>query len=259
MISRACVLLLAASTMFAQAKPASRAGLAGLVRDSLGLPVKRASVMADSGKGIATTDDSGHFDLRGLPSGQIGFTVLKIGYAPVSFVASLPSDSLVVVSITLRHAQMLDPVSVNAARVSERLARTGYFDRQRTGLGSYLSPAKIDSLAPNITQPTQFLRDVRGIDIRCVRGGCAPVAHGRANCLWLYVDGANFGDARQLDSLGLTPSGFAAIEVYDRSTQVPLEFQSAPPIKTANGRGAMSQMAGCGAIVVWTKTHIPDR
>src|SRR5262249_28908813 len=103
-----------------------------------------------------------------------------------------------------------------------------------------------------ITVPSQFLRGVRGIDFRC-GSSCIPVARNFVSCLWLFVDGSQRGQVKGIDSLGLTPSSIAAIEGYDRSGIVPTEFQGTLPVK--QGRG-FSPTAGCGAVAVWTKTHV---
>jgi hypothetical protein len=43
------------------------------------------------------------------------------------------------------------------------------------------------------------------------------------------------------------------MEVYERASLVPMEFQGTLPQK----RGAVSLAAGCGAIAVWTKARVP--
>lgn len=237
--------------------PSKHSGVLGVVRDSLDRPIRLARVFVDGSNTSTVSDDSGQFELRGLSSGVNGFTVSRIGYAPVSFETTLPPDSLVVLSIRLRAIQVLDPVKVNAERVNTYLTRTGFVERRRVGLGSYLSPTEVDSIANVIFSPSQFLRGLRGIDCRGGSGGgsgCVPVSRGRAACLMLFVDGTPMGPARLVDSLGLNVTAIAAVEVYDRATAVPLEFQAAPQAKS--GRG-LSTAAGCGAIVLWTKTRIP--
>src|SRR5262245_34380331 len=196
------------------------AGLAGTVRDSLGGPIRRVSVFVEGGLAATITDDSGRFDLRGLPSGESDFTLSKIGYAPVSFRVALPHDSLVVVAIRMRSVQALPVVSVVGERESALLKRTGFFERRKLALGSFLSPEQIDSVADRITVPSQFLRGARGIDFRC-GSSCVPVPRNFTGCLWLFVDGIQHGQVATIDSLGLTPSSIAAIEGYDRSGIVP--------------------------------------
>jgi hypothetical protein len=160
---------------------------------------------------------------------------------------------MVVVAIRMRSVQVMKAVDVSAERVNTYLARTGFIERRRLALGSFLSPEDVDSMAALITSPSQFLRSVRGIDVRCGTGSCVPIPRNQS-CLWLFVDGTPHGFARQLDSLGLTPNAIAAVEVYERPSIVPLEFQGALPQK--QGR-SFSTTGGCGAIALWTKTRVP--
>jgi len=51
------------------------------------------------------------------------------------------------------------------------------------------------------------------------------------SCLRLFIDGTPHGFARQLDSLGLTPNAIAAVEVYERPSIVPFEFQGSGTTK----------------------------
>jgi hypothetical protein len=232
---------------------AKHAGIAGFVHDSLGAPISRANVFVDGSTVSSVSDDSGHFYLRGLAPGKNGFTITKIGYAPVSFETALLPDSMLVLSIRMHSVQTLDPVKVSAVRVNAYLARTGFTERRRLGTGSYLTPEHIDSLAPAVATAAQLLRDVRGVDVRCLKSDCVVHAHERPDCFWLFVDGAPLG-TDQIDVVGLTPTGIAAMEVYERASLVPMEFQGVIPQR--RGRG-MSLGAGCGAIVVWTKARVP--
>jgi hypothetical protein len=234
--------------------PRKHSGIAGVVRDSSGTPIRLANILVDGGTQSATSDDSGRFDLRGLPSGPNGFTIVKIGYAPVSFETSLPPDSVVVLAIRMRSVQALGAVSVTAERTQAYLTRTGFLERRRMGFGSFLSPEQVDSMADLIATPSQFLRGVRGIDLKCNAASCVPIARNYTSCLLLFVDGVPNGPARLIDSLGLNPNSISAIEVYDRPAVVPIEFQGALPEK--RGRG-LSATGGCGAIALWTKTRVP--
>jgi len=55
-------------------------------------------------------------------------------------------------------------------------------------------------------------------------------------------------------SVGVTPGIVAAIEIYDRPSRVPVEFQGAMPQKQGP---SFSLAAGFGAIAVWTKARVP--
>ena len=245
----------AQSTGKAAAKkaPARHAGIAGVVRDTQGAPIAGASVFVDSSARSVVSDDSGHFDVRGLVPGKNGFTITRVGYVPVSFETSLVADSIIVLSIQMRSIQALDPVKVTAVRINAYLGRTGFTERRRLGTGSYLTPEQIDSMAPLVTTTAQLLRSVRGVYVRCPGSSCEVHPQTPPDCLALFVDGAYLG-SDQIDVLGLTPAGVAAIEVYERPSIVPVEFETA--LQQKRGRG-MSFASGCGAIAVWTKARVP--
>lgn len=243
--------LVAAGQAAPLAQRLHRSGIAGVVHDRSGAPLSLARIVADEDGRSAVTDDSGHFDLRGLAGGRNGFMILKIGFAAVSFEANLPQDSVVIVAVSMHRVRTLDTVDVRARVVQNALVRAGFEERRHLGLGSFLSPEQVDSMVDRVLTPSNFLRATRGIDLRCPRLTCVPVAHNSSTpCLQLFVDGVRIGPAEQLDNLSLSPYEIGAIEVYDRSTIVPAEFQAPPPIKP--GRG-LTPGSGCGAIVLWTK------
>jgi len=261
--------LSAPSWIVAQQQDSTRrhSGLAGVVRDSLRRPITAASVLVDGTSVFTTTDDSGRFDVRRLPAGPNGFTITKIGFAPLSFEVALPADSVVLLAVTMHPVQLLNTVNVSAERTNMYLARTGFTERRKLGIGSFLTPQHIDSISMSVTRPSELLRGVRGIDIRCGMGptppgarpsflvgaDCNVTSHRPPGCLWLYIDGVPHGE-EQIDQLGLPPGGVAAIEVYERPSMVPLEFQGQLPIKAGPN---FSMASGCGALVIWSKTRVP--
>lgn len=229
--------------------PFKRSALAGVIRDTMSRPIPGATVLVDSIGLSAVSDDSGRFHLAGIPSGANGFTIMRIGYKAVSFTTILAPDTTLVIAIQLRSAQLLPDIVVAADRISPRLARTGFYERRRTGLGSFLTPERIDSLS-SVGSPAQLLRDVRGIELVCRYTSCEVHTRRAPDCLLLFVDGAQIPG--QLDDV-LTTGAVSAIEVYERPSLVPVEFQGRLPSK----KGILTARAGCGALVVWTKSRAP--
>jgi hypothetical protein len=240
--------LTAVGALPAQDPAPRRAALAGVIRDSLDRPVALATISVD-GKDLSTvSDDSGRFHLAGIPVGPNDFTVLRLGYKAVSFSTTLAPDTTLVVAIRMQRVQTLQNVTVKASSVSERLARTGFYERKRQGIGSFVTPERADSLSHEAS-PARMLRDVRGLDVSCGPGGCSVEARGAHKCLHLFIDGAFIRDgAGSLDQM-LSTMQVYAIEVYERPLIVPTEFQGMLPPK----RGNLTQKAGCGAIAVWTR------
>lgn len=237
-----------AMSMAAQ-QPAPRgSALAGTVRDSVGATVPAATIEVDGSGRTTVSDDSGRFHLAGLKPGRSGFVVRRVGFESVSFETTLAPDSTLVVDIRLRRIQQLGGVTVTAER-SERLARFGYFDRKRTGLGSFVTPERIDSM-PGLMYASQFLRGLRGLDLVCGVRGCVVHTRRPPDCLNLFVNGVPvMGQLDETVSVGEV----YAMEVYERPVLVPSEFQGRLPPKTIVG---VTSKAGCGAIVVWTATHM---
>ena len=219
--------------------------IAGVITDSARTPLTGVVVAAAGARTPAFSDSSGRFHLERIPSGNASVTVRRLGYRPVSFEIDLLPESTVVVQIRLRRVQVLEPVDVTAEPFSRRFIATGFEHRQRLGIGSFISPARIDSQRPHLLRTTDLLRNVRGIELRCGAASCRVMARREPKCLQLFVDGAHIDDS--LDMF-VPPSRVYAIEIYERPGLVPTEFQGKLPRKTS----ALTIAAGCGAIAVWT-------
>jgi carboxypeptidase family protein len=229
-----------ASAQTPTADSTRRSALAGVVRDSLGHPLPLVTVIANGRDLTAVTDDSGRFHLRGIPSGRREFTIMRLGFTQLNFEATLPPDSTVVIDVRLRRVQNLSPVQVTGEAASPRLARAGYFERQRLGLGKYVSPARIDSLN-HVMTPSQLLRDIPGVIVRCKAAGRCTVLLARGGCLDLFVNGHY--TRGQIDDVMNTPEVYA-IEVYTRRLEIPMEFHA--PLRGSCGQAALA---------VWTRSY----
>lgn len=239
------ILLLAALcgvSAHAFAQDTTRAGktsaLAGMVRDPTGHPIAGATLSVDNRGLQAVTNDSGQFFLGGIPSGRNDFTLVKLGYAAVHFSVDLSPDSTLVVNIPMRTVQNIAGVEVKGERISAKLLQMGFYDRKKVGVGTFLDNDKVERMA-GAQQPSTFLRDVRGIQVRCRpagrcsvtptrQGGCLAVFHNKA-----FVRG-------ELDD-AITVGEVYAMEVYERPALVPIEFT------------LPSRMLNCGVIAVWTR------
>jgi hypothetical protein len=220
------------------------ATLAGVVRETSGQPIWLATVRVVGKELSAVSDDSGRFRLVGIPAGVNEFVVARIGYDSVSFTVTLAPDTTISRDLRLRPIHVLEAVRVAETPVSRRFARTGFHMRRKLGVGSFVTPERVDSLSW-VARPSQLLRDVGGIDV--VQG---VVSSRWARCMWLFIDGVPYG-TDQID-LSLTTGVIYAIEVYPRPTSVPAEFQGR--LTRASGRFTARSQA-CGALVVWTHSR----
>jgi hypothetical protein len=142
---------------------------------------------------------------------------------------------------TLRKPQPLPTVPVTTP--ASRGPRFADFERrQKTGRGQYLTKEQIARGGMNSLH--EALRTLRGVNVECGGGGGCFVHMARApmRCLpeWIIDDRVDsfFGPRTPLQDV-------EALEVYSGPSDVPGEFA---------GRNA-----GCGVIVVWTKSGPPRR
>lgn len=239
------------SAASAHAQDAPRIGfsaLTGVVTDSLRNPLKDAIVIAEEAGQAAVTDSAGRFHLAVVRAASGTFTVKRIGYQPVTFEVDLLPDSTVMIAIRLRRLQILEALEVTAEPYARRFIATGFEDRQKLGLGTFISPARIDSLRPYLQRTSDLLRNVRGIEIRCGPLECQVRPRHEPRCLSLFVDGVFIDD--QLDKF-VPPGLIYAIEVYERPMMVPTQFQGRLPRKSS----PLTVAAGCGALVIWTQSR----
>ena len=225
-----------------------RAALAGVVRDAQQRPLPSTRIIATTADHFAVSDDSGRFHLAGLAPGTHDFSVIRLGYAPVSFQASLAANKTLVIAIHLRSVQKLDNVEITA-NADVRLERTGFFARQRLGIGTFISPQRVDSLS-HLPTAGWLLRDVRGLRVDCRAGSCSVRPSRPPYCMYVFVDGV-YGRGLGPNALddAVSINQVHAIEVYERPNMVPTEFQAPLPPKV----GTLTTNAGCSAIAVWTK------
>ena len=231
---------------------ARTAAVAGTVRDSADRPIGRAEILVEATPLAALSDDSGRFHLAGVPAGRHGFLIRKLGYDPVAFETTLAPDSTLVLAVRMITVQALDAAVVTGERRSPRLVRDGFYERQRTGIGSYLSPEQIATRSW-ATRPSEILRGVRGLKVTCGRISCrvrSQTPYPEGPCMWVWVDG-KYMRGELDDAVSVTQ--IYAMEVYEHNAMVPLKFQGPMPMKGA----ILSKGGGCGAIAVWTTTREP--
>ncbi len=218
-------------------QPAVRRGdaiVSGVVRGSNGKAISGARVLVWGSEAQGTTDQTGAFMLRSLPSGTHSLEVRQIGYAPkrVGVELSARRPARTIITLTERTA-VLAPVTVFGRAPPRSI--TGFLERRQRGLGLFLTRDEIAKTNPfDIADVLRRAPAVRvtpsatfGYRIT-MRGGCVPS---------VYINGHRIDDpGEDIDAL-VRPEDIAAMEVYSGQGQTPAEFQSAE---------------ACGSIVIWT-------
>ncbi len=219
------------------------ARVSGRIVNKMGQPVAAARVDIE-GLGAATlTKANGEFTLDSLPSGTQTLEIRKLGFAvtehPVELSAYTPQRVTVQMS---DFVPTLETVRVEAKR-EKSLFDVGFSQRQKTGMGYYISG---DKLNKNTTRVTEALRTIPGIHIVPAGDGQNVIQSSRdpnGGCVNIFVDGSPWqqqfpGD---LDSF-IRPDELGAIESYSAST-VPAQF-------TIPGQNS------CETLVIWTERRL---
>ena len=205
-------------------------------------PLARVEIIFVGASRSVLSDSVGRYMFDALPSGIVAFAVRAAGYplTPLT-VALMPGESMARVieldssSAGRSAAQQLPRVSIDAPRpVNRRLVD---FERRRvTGQGQYITREQIDSAGYYNLQDA--MRNLRGVHVDCVGDGChISMARAPMHCRPDYVV-----DERVDNYFGPTVPirDIEALEVYTGASDVAGEFA---------GRNA-----GCGVIVIWTKS-----
>lgn len=220
--------------------PRSRAGEGRVdgtvIAAARGTPLAGAQVKITGGP-ETRANDRGEWTLIDVPSGTQALEVRALGYyperRPVHVVEGAPP---VHVALSTLDA-VLDTVRVTATR-GDRY-QSGFAERRRMGIGTYLDAEDIARRAPTVA--SDILRSVAGIRMEIgtimmrssALGDCSPV---------LYINGRYvpaMGPVLEIEDIDawVRPHELAGVEVYFDA--VPPQFQQTH--------------SGCGSIVIWTK------
>jgi hypothetical protein len=224
--------------------------LVGLIVDrTSGLPVGNAELLHMGDSRSASSDSTGAYRFDGLPSGILKFVVRAKGYPATSLMVALARGESMVRRIELDSsqsgrasaAQSLNKVTIEAAAgLGPRYA--DFERRKATGQGHYITSDEIEK--GNFTTLQEAVRGVRGVAVDCGGGAGCFIRMVRApmQCPPEYVV-----DDRVDNYFGPTVAvrDIQGIEVYTGPSDVPGEYA---------GRNA-----GCGVIVIWTKSGPPRR
>jgi Carboxypeptidase regulatory-like domain len=227
-----------------------RSSIAGTVRDSLGFPVSRASVLITPGGFIYTTDSAGKFNARNIPPGALTIGVRKLGFSPLQSRMNLHVGVELALDLVMqRLPQMLAEVEVKAQRQCPRYSLEGILCRQEQGFGTYfMNRQDILEKAREVIWTDLLLRDAPGFrqnlngDPRYVESTVGW------RCVKRIVDGGfpyRYNPVQH-------PKDVYAIEVY-QPPDIPLEYRHWYWNDIRVGRQTIK--APCTLVVMWTMTE----
>lgn len=236
----------------------AQAVLKGRVRAVQSLaPLANAEVLIEDLAKVATTNDSGHFRITGIPLGVHQFRVRRIGFQGAVASLRVEAADSVILDLTLEAwVPELEPMFVVAKRhVTPQMQL--FEERRRIGLGRYLTSA--DLRENEHRRLDEVLRD-RGVDTVYDPSSHKAYSIGRASptfeypstrcTMRLFIDGAPVTDP---DLLRIPMQMIEAVEVYKFAAAVPIEYSAtsmprAPPIF-----GLPDTSASCGVVLIWSR------
>ena len=141
--------------------------------------------------------------------------------------------------VALLGGVVVEGQSLGSSLDRSRLARDGFFRRQRYGFGTVLTAD--DFAQRGATSVSGALQGVAGVRTRRGAVGGAVATSSRGGCrMDVYLDGSPAPDlADDLD--GIPIQDVVAVEVYN-GLQVPVQYR-------ASGRAG----SACGVVLVWTR------
>jgi hypothetical protein len=218
-----------------------RAVVQGRVTDPSGKPIAGAELSVAGAAATTTTGDSGTYTLRGLPSGTQALQVRKLTYSPMQITVDLSARSPQHTDVKLLPAPpTLTPVQVEGKR-EKGLRNVGFTQRQKSGLGRYLTEDQIAEKLPTVM--TDIFTTVPGLMVDYSTG--QPQLKGSrgagGTCLTYVIDGVPTPMQGDFNDY-MHPNEVAAVEVYQPS-EAPAQFQA-------------SGQSDCALVVIWTKTRV---
>lgn len=190
------------------------------------------------GKDPVTVGPSGRFEITGLEPGQIELTITHIGYTPRTLKFLLAAGQRLIRDYSMEFTGAKLPEIVVTARAVRLAPRYQEFEKRRErGLGAYFRWDDIKT--KGFSTLGDALRTVRGVRMRCNQQTyeCFAVMTRSSGCnpTW-WIDGVEVNSFHENTPI----RDVYGMEVYRGASEIPGDFGGSN--------------AGCGVIVVWTKS-----
>lgn len=205
-------------------------------------PVPQVSVRMGNTRLSALTDTDGRFQFLRIPVGDYDLRADHIAYAGSSTRLNLRDDDVDALVWLAPAAIPLQPIVVTA--FSRRLEHVGFYERQKRGVGTFISRKQIDAM--NVHNASDLLR--ASPSLRLVpqpRRANNQLRGRRGNCRFTFiVDGARTLTDFEMDNIAAY--AIEGIELYNGLAEVPAVFRTHAP--TDGGTVTV-----CGVIAIWTR------
>ncbi len=209
-----------------------------ILDDETGEPVANA-VVRIKGRPPLTANSQGRFEVSDLPAGLVEVVIQAIGYAAPTHKFPVSAGQVIdrIFPMQFNGTKLPDlEVKVRVQRLAPRYAE---FERRRgLGLGAYFRWDEI--AARGFSTVGDALRTVRGVKMRCDQAAfeCYAVMARNTQCApsW-WIDGVETRSFHENTPI----RDIYGLEIYRGAGEVPADYGGSN--------------AGCGVIVLWTKSR----
>lgn len=181
------------------------------------------------------TDEDGNYRTPALEPGQYQVRVQLVGYTTLESVVEVAGASPMTIDVQLsREAVELESIAV-VARRNAYLERSGFYERQRAGLGLVYDRSDLEGRG--FSEVTDLFRTIAGVELRASESILSPyIWFRRMGCRPdIVLDGTNYGPDTRVNDY-LTMQQVEGIEVYRGASTNPATLSS----------------SNCGSVVIWT-------
>jgi hypothetical protein len=213
--------------------------LSGVVTDDGNVPIASAELMlARKGESnrLLRTGNDGRFAFDGVTAGPVFLTARRLGYRARTLQLKIDAGTAMT---TL--ALVLETVAGDVAPVvvegSDSRLDVFYAHKRQSSFGRFIERTEIERRGP--VYLSELFRTIPGATVK-VSGRAGNVVRLRGCQPLIWLDGIQVPNA-ELDDV-TNPMDVGGIEVYTSWSALPGEYMD-------------REGAGCGAIVVWTKSR----
>lgn len=261
-------LVVAAGSLSAQGR------LTGTVRDTAGAPIIGAEIVVDGVTGLATTNRSGAFEVRGIKPGPASVTVRRLAYAPQTMVVKIvdgDNNTLPDIVLTMVPRQLDTVLTREQELWRERPLLREMEENRRIGLGQFVTRAELARNQGGFLK--QHFNQMRGLVVVTQQGEqsgrfwlgnkylafpgyCTelednpgavrllPPVPGGANCFYcfptVYLDYSRISSGKTAPNMArFNPDQLEGMEIYLGAAETPMRYSSG--------------FSSCGVIVLHTR------
>lgn len=212
--------------------------LNGIITDEGKVPIESAELVlarkGESNRPFRTGSD-GRFSFDGVPAGPASLTARRLGYKARTLQLEVNASIANPLSFTLQTVPT-DVASVLVEGTDPRLD-VFYMHKRQSSFGRFIEGSEIERKGP--VYLSELFRTIPGASVRA-SGRVGNVVRLRGCQPMIWLDGIRVPNA-ELDDV-TNPMDIGGIEIYTSWSALPGEYMD-------------RDAAGCGAIVVWTKSR----